>query len=135
MLLLWTLHPRTRQRLEAFGLWERVAGHPNVCLLNPVGYHAMLRLNMGARILLTDSGGLQEECCLFGTPCVTLRENTERPMTLAEHGGLSRLAGNDPVKVREVYAERLTARREPFRPPLWDGHTAERIVGTMVNAE
>ena len=126
--LVWTVHPRTRKQLEAFGLWEKVTACDRIQLLEPVGYHEMLRLNMAARIMLTDSGGLQEECCVLGTPCLTLRENTERPMTLGEHGGVSELVGNDVSAIREGLERMLAADHVSHRPPLWDGHTAERIV-------
>ena len=126
--LLWTLHPRTRKQLETFGLWDLVASCRSAFLLDPLGYLEMLRLNMGARVLLTDSGGLQEECCVLGTPCITLRENTERPVTLRENGGTAVLAGHDLGKIRETFAVLKTAPRNESRPPLWDGRTAERIV-------
>ena len=104
-------------------------------LVNPLGYHAMLRLNMGAKLFLTDSGGLQEECCVLGTPCLTMRWNTERPVTLVEHGGASRLVGNDVEKIRAAYHEALSTDRKPSRPELWDGHTAERIAQMLVTAQ
>ncbi len=129
MPLLWPIHPRAKKQLEAFGLWEKVKKH--IVLLNPLGYHDMLRLNMGAKIMLTDSGGLQEECCVLGTPCLTLRWNTERPVTLKEHGGASVLVGNNVENIRSAYRETLAARRTPQRPELWDGHTAERIAGIL----
>lgn len=125
MPLLWPIHPRAKKQLELFGLWEKVC--EKIVLLNPLGYHDMLRLNMGAKIMLTDSGGLQEECCVLGTPCLTLRWNTERPVTLKEHGGASILVGNDVIKIRNAYQDTLKATRLPQRPELWDGHTAERI--------
>lgn len=75
----------------------------NLVLLHPIGYHEMLRLNMQASIMLTDSGGLQEECCVLGTPCLTLRWNTERPVTLKEHGGASVLVGNNVDRIREEF--------------------------------
>ena len=126
MPLLWPIHPRTRKQLETFGLWEKARA--NIILLNPLGYHDMLRLNMGAKVMLTDSGGLQEECCVLGTPCLTMRRNTERPVTLKEHGGASQLVGNNVEKIRDAYREILNSQRNPWRPELWDGHTAERIV-------
>jgi len=126
--LVWTVHPRTRKQLETFGLWEKVTACDRIQLLEPVGYFEMVRLNMAARIMLTDSGGLQEECCVLGTPCLTLRENTERPMTLGQHGGVSELVGNDVSAIREGMERMLAADHTPHRPPLWDGHTAERIV-------
>jgi UDP-N-acetylglucosamine 2-epimerase (non-hydrolysing) len=128
--LVWPIHPRTRKQLETFGIYEKV--RQNITLLNPLGYHDMLRLNMSAKIMLTDSGGLQEECCVLGTPCLTLRWNTERPVTLKEHGGASMLVGNDVEKIRAAFAETITTARIPQRPELWDGCTAERIVKTIL---
>lgn len=128
--LLWPIHPRARRQLELAGLWERVSRA--VILLTPLGYHEMLRLNMSAKLMLTDSGGLQEECCVLGTPCLTMRWNTERPVTLKEHGGTSRLVGNDPALTLAAYREERNSPRRPFRPELWDGHTAERIVQALL---
>jgi UDP-N-acetylglucosamine 2-epimerase (non-hydrolysing) len=130
--LLWTIHPRTRQRLKDFGLWQRVLDAEQICLLEPLGYHELMALNMKAAMMLTDSGGLQEECCVLGTPCLTLRENTERPVTLVEHGGLSKLVGNDPDRIRKGFHEFLQLPRGTHRPELWDGHAAERIVAALV---
>jgi UDP-N-acetylglucosamine 2-epimerase (non-hydrolysing) len=128
MPLIWPVHPRTRKQLEAFGLWSQVTVCPAVVLTPPLGYLDMLRLTLGARVMLTDSGGLQEECCVAGTPCVTLRLNTERPVTLREHGGVSILVGNDPVRIRAAFLDALAEPRAPHRPPLWDGRAAERMV-------
>ncbi|MBT3296628.1 MAG: UDP-N-acetyl glucosamine 2-epimerase [Verrucomicrobia bacterium] len=132
MPLVWTLHPRTRERLVSFGLWDQVVGCEGLWLVNPLGYHELLRLNMDARVFFTDSGGLQEECCVLGTPCVTLRFNTERPVTLVEYDGVSTLVGNDLTKISDTYHASLALARRPHRPPLWDGHTAERIVADLV---
>lgn len=128
MPLLWPIHPRAVKMLKEFGLWELASNHPNVVLLEPLRYHDMLRLNMNARIMLTDSGGLQEECCILGTPCLTLRWNTERPVTLREHGGASVLVGNNVERIRTEFRNTLSSNTLPNRPELWDGHTAERIV-------
>ena len=125
--VVWAVHPRTVKQLRAFGLWEAAASHPNVVLVNPLGYHAMLRLNMGARLFLTDSGGLQEECCVLGTPCLTMRWNTERPVTLRENGGASVLVGNAVERIRAAYRAQVDAPRRASRPERWDGHAAERI--------
>ena len=133
--IVWAIHPRAQKMLKEFGLWEEVVSNPNMILVNPLGYHAMLRLNMGAKLFMTDSGGLQEECCVLGTPCLTMRWNTERPITLAEHGGASRLVGNDVGKIRAAYQEALSTDRKPSRPELWDGHTAERIAQILVTAQ
>jgi len=129
--LVWPVHPRTRKQLEQFGFWDTLRNCPGVILTQPLGYHEMLRLTMGAKLMLTDSGGLQEECCVLGTPCLTLRRNTERPMTLREHGGASILVGNDIGKIRAEFREAATLPRAEHRPSLWDGHTAERIVACL----
>lgn len=124
-MLIWPIHPRAKKQLKTVGLWNRVLNHPSLILLEPIGYHEMVRLNIGAKIMLTDSGGLQEECCILGTPCLTLRWNTERPITLRENGGASVLVGNDIERIREEYFYTLSLERFPSRPELWDGHTAE----------
>jgi UDP-N-acetylglucosamine 2-epimerase (non-hydrolysing) len=134
MPLIWPIHPRTEHNLKSFGMWEKALATPGLLLLHPLGYHEMLRLNMDARIMLTDSGGLQEECCVLGTPCLTFRWNTERPVTLKAHGGASILVGNDIGRIRQAYREMRTAGRVPSRPDLWDGRTAPRIVEAMVAA-
>ncbi|MCF8037195.1 MAG: UDP-N-acetylglucosamine 2-epimerase (non-hydrolyzing) [Desulfobacteraceae bacterium] len=135
MPLVWPIHPRTEGNLKKFGLWEKVAGTKNMVLLNPVGYHEMLRLNMAARVMLTDSGGLQEECCVLGTPCLTLRWNTERPVTLKEHGGASVLVGNEIARLKKAFRETLKEERRPVRPELWDGRTAGRCLEAIVSAD
>ncbi len=134
MSVIWPIHPRTRKQLEIFGLWDRVCRCKGLLLVQPLGYNEMLRLNMGARIMMTDSGGLQEECCVLGTPCLTLRPNTERPVTLREHGGVSVLVGNDIEQIRPAYRAALSEVRSPYRPALWDGKTASRIVKEIVRA-
>ena len=130
--LLWPIHPRTRKMLSVSGLLEKVSTNPNIILLQPLGYLDMLRLNMEARLILTDSGGLQEECTVLGTPCLTLRSTTERPVTLKEHGGASVLVGNDISTIREAYRSALLLTRNPVRPELWDGHTAERCLEAIL---
>lgn len=135
MPVIWPIHPRTQKMLQNFGLWEKAVTCKNLILLHPIGYHEMLRLNSSATIMLTDSGGLQEECCVLGTPCLTLRWNTERPVTLKEHGGASVLVGNNINRIREEYQTALQAGRIPQRPELWDGQTAMRCVQAIVNAE
>lgn len=131
-MLIWAIHPRAMNQLIKFDIWDDVKHNPSVFLLEPVGYHEMLRLNMGARIMLTDSGGLQEECCVLGTPCLTLRWNTERPITLRENGGASVLVGNNVDRIRKEYFHTLSIDRQPSRPELWDGHTSERILEKLI---
>jgi UDP-N-acetylglucosamine 2-epimerase (non-hydrolysing) len=128
MKVLWAIHPRTLKQVHAFGLDGLVRSASNLLLMHPVGYHEMLRLNMGAQVMLTDSGGVQEECCVLGTPCLTLRFNTERPITLRKHGGASVLVGNRVDVLREEFHRLRQLPRQPQRPALWDGQTADRIV-------
>ena len=130
--IVWPVHPRTQARLRDTGLWDRVYRCENAWLLHPVAYHDMLRLNMQAAVMLTDSGGLQEECCVLGTPCLTLRSTTERPITLREHGGISAIVGNDVAAIRAAYRAARDTERTPVRPELWDGHTAPRIVNELL---
>lgn len=132
--LIWTVHPRTRKQLRATGLLDRAMDHPSLILLEPLGYHEMIRLNMGAKLVLTDSGGLQEECCVLGTPCLTMRWNTERPVTLRDNGGVSVLVGNNIERIRNEYRRSLRLEHLPHRPELWDGKTADRIVEILYDA-
>jgi len=126
--LIWAIHPRTVKRLTEFDLFEKVIKNKKVILTSPIGYLEMLRLNMNCKIMLTDSGGLQEECTVLGTPCLTLRWNTERPITLREFGGASVLVGNNIERIRSEFNYTLDLRRNPVRPELWDGHTAQRCL-------
>ena len=130
--LVWPIHPRAMKQLQAFDLWDTVVNEQNLVLLHPINYHEMLKLNMEAKTMLTDSGGLQEECCVLGTPCLTLRWNTERPITLQEHGGASALVGNDVARIREEYINASTNTRKPKRPELWDGKTAQRCLEAII---
>lgn len=130
--LIWPIHPRSAKQLKLFGLWENIIDSDKIILLKPIGYHQMLRLNMGAKIILTDSGGLQEESTVLGTPCLTLRWNTERPVTLKEHGGASVLVGNNISRIREEYQNALKSPRQPVRPQLWDGKTAQRCLDAIL---
>jgi len=130
--LLWTIHPRTRKMLDSFGLLDEVMSNKNLFVLEPLGYLEMLKLNMHARVFLTDSGGLQEECTVLGTPCLTLRWNTERPITLAQYGGASVLVGNNITRISDEYHAALKKYRKPVVPELWDGHAAERCLEAII---
>jgi len=130
--VIWPLHPRTEKQLIEFNLLERIVNNNNIIFLEPIGYLEMLRLNMTARVMLTDSGGLQEECTVLGTPCITLRDNTERPVTLTEHGGVSVLVGNNIDRLRVEFEAALSKPRVPVRPELWDGNTAERCLRAIL---
>ena len=130
--LVWTIHPRTRKMLGNFGLLDEVISQKKLLLLEPLCYLEMLRLNMDSKVILTDSGGLQEECTILGTPCLTLRCNTERPVTLIEYGGASVLVGNNIELIRKEFHSALNKQRTPARPELWDGHTAERCLKAII---
>jgi UDP-N-acetylglucosamine 2-epimerase (non-hydrolysing) len=124
------VHPRTRERLQRFGLWERLAAQPGMRLLEPLGYLDTIGLLAEARLALTDSGGVQEETTLLGVPCLTLRANTERPVTVTV--GTNRVIGNQPQRVvAEVGRIVMGDRPAGDIPPLWDGHTAERIAAIL----
>jgi len=130
--IVWPIHPRAVKQLKTFGLYEKVVSNKNLILLHPIGYHEMLKLNMNAKIMLTDSGGLQEECTVLGTPCLTLRWNTERPVTLREYGGASVLVGNNIERIREEFNTTMSLVRKPVRPELWDGKTAGRCLEAII---
>lgn len=132
-ILIWPIHPRTQKQLQIFDLWEELIANKNIYLLYPLNYHEMLKLNMAAKIMLTDSGGLQEECTILGTPCLTLRWNTERPITLREHGGASVLVGNNIEEIKKEYQYTLKLERLPEIPKLWDGKTADRCLKSILN--
>lgn len=132
LFLIWPIHPRTIKRLKEFDLFNRILHAENVMLLHPISYHEMLRLNMDAKMMFTDSGGLQEECAILGTPCLTMRWNTERPVTLLEHGGPSVLVGNNVKMIRDEFGKTILSQRKPQRPELWDGHTAKRCLDKII---
>jgi UDP-N-acetylglucosamine 2-epimerase (non-hydrolysing) len=127
------VHPRTRKNIESFGLQHYMAGAGSrigIVPLDPLGYLDFLRLNDRARIVLTDSGGVQEETTVLEVPCLTLRENTERPATV-EHG-TNQVVGVDPDRIltaAQSILEKPT--RASRRPPLWDGNAAPRIVAII----
>jgi UDP-N-acetylglucosamine 2-epimerase (non-hydrolysing) len=125
--LLFPAHPRARAALEALDIGKI----PGIRIIEPEGYLAFLKLQAAARLVLTDSGGVQEETTILGVPCLTLRENTERPITVLE--GTNHLVGLDPDQIIGHAEHALTAGRSPRRPALWDGHAAERIVQVLTN--
>ena len=131
--IVWPIHPRTVKQLKLFQLWDALVENPKIHLLHPIGYHELLNLNINSKLVLTDSGGLQEECTVIGTPCITLRSNTERPITLVENGGVSVLVGNDIPKISKEYNKALKITKKPNQPKYWDGKTAERCLKKIIN--
>jgi UDP-N-acetylglucosamine 2-epimerase (non-hydrolysing) len=127
--LVWPVHPRTRANIERFGLQSHVAS-PRMALVPPQGYLEMLGLMSGARVVLTDSGGIQEETTALGVPCLTMRENTERPITVLQ--GTNTIVGRDRTRIATVLDEVLASGGKRGRvPELWDGHAAERIASHL----
>jgi UDP-N-acetylglucosamine 2-epimerase (non-hydrolysing) len=126
MPVIFPVHPRTRGRLAEFGLGSWLE---DVILTEPLGYLDFLALTAHARVVLTDSGGLQEETTALGVPCVTLRESTERPVTVTE--GTNRLAGTGAAAILEGFHRALAATGPGRRPELWDGRAAGRIAAVL----
>jgi UDP-N-acetylglucosamine 2-epimerase (non-hydrolysing) len=124
--LVFPVHPRTRGRLDAAGIQLDPARWK---LMDPAGYLDFMKLTHGARVILTDSGGIQEEATVLGVPCVTLRENTERPVTISE--GTNILAGTAPDKVLAAFETAMTRPTEGRMPRYWDGRSAERIADEL----
>jgi UDP-N-acetylglucosamine 2-epimerase (non-hydrolysing) len=130
--LVFPVHPRTRQRLETMdaGITSPAAG--SIRYVTPLGYLDFIGLLAGSRLALTDSGGLQEETTALGVPCLTLREQTERPITVTH--GTNRIVGTSPER---IVSEAFRALDEPVRsvsrPPLWDGRAAQRIVAMLLD--
>jgi len=123
--VLFPVHPRTRQKIRDTGL-DLLLADGRISVLPPLGYLELLGLMREARLVLTDSGGLQEETTALGVPCMTLRENTERPVTIEE--GTNLLVGTNPEKIRSAFADVLATGGKVGRvPELWDGRAAERI--------
>lgn len=127
--MVWPVHPRSKSRAEEFGLWEDLQQIEHLHLLEPVGYLDNISLMNNARLVLTDSGGIQEETTALGVPCLTARENTERPITITE--GTNTLVGVDPDTILKHIHNHLqngAIQKQPIEKPLyWDGKTAARI--------
>lgn len=126
--VVFPVHPRTRAIAEAAG--PRLALPPSLRLVEPLGYLDFVKAQRHARIVITDSGGIQEETTVLGIPCMTVRENTERPITIEM--GTNVLVGRDPGRIRAEAARILSSGPRPHRvPPLWDGRTAGRIADVL----
>jgi UDP-N-acetylglucosamine 2-epimerase (non-hydrolysing) len=133
--IIFPVHPRTRAALGELGLDGRITDNASLRLIDPLGYLDFLRLYSGARLVLTDSGGIQEETTALGIPCLTLRENTERPVTVEM--GTNRIVGTDSERIVRAAKDALLepheqpAAKKPL-PPLWDGHAAPRILDALL---
>ncbi len=130
--VVFPVHPRTRKNIEEFGLQDFFGGK-HIYFIEPQGYLDFLKLMMSARFMMTDSGGIQEETTVLNIPCLTLRNTTERPITVTQ--GTSTLVGNDAARIVEEASIILSGRGKKGRPPpFWDGKAAERIVETIGRA-
>ena len=131
--VVFPIHPRTRKNLNGSPLARRLADMPGLRLIDPAGYLDFLKLMGSARVVLTDSGGIQEETTILGVPCLTLRPNTERPVTTEI--GSSRIVGTDTAKIVGAWHEIQAGRwQEPKTPELWDGNAARRIADVLSKA-
>ncbi|HLA85571.1 MAG TPA: UDP-N-acetylglucosamine 2-epimerase (non-hydrolyzing) [Thermoguttaceae bacterium] len=131
--VVFPIHPRTLERIKRFGLAEKMKAAKGMIQTDPLGYLEFLALTSQAKVIVTDSGGLQEESTVLDIPCLTARPNTERPITVTQ--GTSTLVGNDAPLLRSLLEEVLN---ETYKrgtcPELWDGHAAERIAQSLVEA-
>jgi UDP-N-acetylglucosamine 2-epimerase (non-hydrolysing) len=124
--VVFPVHPRTRKRLTDLGLGPSLERTPGLRLVDPMGYLEFLALTAQARLVFTDSGGLQEETTVLGIPCLTVRENTERPITVEV--GTNLVVGTDPVRIQQAADRVLDGQEKKGRvPEFWDGRTGERI--------
>jgi UDP-N-acetylglucosamine 2-epimerase (non-hydrolysing) len=132
--IVFPVHPRSREDLRALGIWNRLAALPNLLAIEPLGYLDFLKLVKESALVLTDSGGVQEETTVLRVPCLTLRESTERPATVLE--GSNRIVGKDPRAI-VLAAEEAIAGKWSFRgvPEHWDGLASERIVRVLLAEE
>lgn len=124
--VIFPIHPRAKKRLEEFNL-----DTSNINIIEPVDFLSFLRLENGAKLIMTDSGGVQEEACILGIPAITLRDNTERPETLAV--GANILAGAQPERILES-VRLMLSRKNEWQNPFGDGHAARRIVNSVLEA-
>jgi len=128
--LVFPIHPRTRNQLETFGLMQSLSAS-NILLLPPMGYLEMLGLMRDAKVVLTDSGGLQEETTALGVACITLRENTERPITITDATNV--LVGSKPQDIYDAFRDVIdNGGKSGTIPKFWDGRAAERIHKTLL---
>jgi UDP-N-acetylglucosamine 2-epimerase (non-hydrolysing) len=132
--VVFPIHPRTRAKLAEFRLERALRAYPELRLIEPLGYLDFLKCTDNARLVLTDSGGIQEETTVLGVPCITARDNTERPVTVTE--GTNVLVGRDPERLLEEANRVLDGHvKTGRRPELWDGKAARRIVKTLWDRE
>ena len=130
--IIWPMHPRTRNNLEGFNLKEKLKEMKNVSISDPLTYLEFMNAVMNSKFVLTDSGGIQEETTVLNIPCITLRDNTERPVTIEQ--GTNYLAGSNKNSILEIIQKVLNGKAKQYRGiEFWDGKAAERIVSVIKN--
>lgn len=128
--IVFPIHPRTKKMISTFGLQQKVEANENLILTDPIGYLDFMKLMQNAKLLLTDSGGIQEETTYLGIPCITMRENTERPVTVEL--GTNIIVGSDTDRIVTETEKIIQGKSKKGRiPNLWDGKAAERIVSII----
>jgi len=131
--VIFPVHPRTKQQLESNGLYGEIKNNPGILLTEPLSYFAFLKLISNAGLVITDSGGVQEETSFLNVPCITFRKNTERPVTVTH--GTNRVVGLEPARVAAAIDEILSGAGGAHKiPELWDGRAAERIIAVFRQA-
>ena len=129
--IVFSMHPRTEKMAKTFELYDRISSISKIKIVGPVGYLDFVALMSKSKLVLTDSGGLQEETTALGIPCVTIRENTERPVTVTE--GTNTIVGYDPELIQATVLETLRSGGKSGRIPELDGRTAQRIAEVLIN--
>jgi UDP-N-acetylglucosamine 2-epimerase (non-hydrolysing) len=130
--IIWPIHPRAKKKLVEFGFYSQINRSPGLIITDPLPYIDMLSLNLHSKMIITDSGGLQEEAVILRKPCITLRDNTERPVTV--DCGSNVVVGNRPEKIALAIDNILRNGAGEIRTPeLWDGCASERIVKVLLN--
>ena len=126
--VIWPVHPRAKKQLSRFKIWDDLIKNDRLIILKPIGYFEMIKLNTEAKIIITDSGGIQEESCVLGTPCLSLRSNTERPITLTKNGGTVKIVDEELKELNSVFNSLIKGKRKSSIPDKWDGNTAKRCL-------
>jgi UDP-N-acetylglucosamine 2-epimerase (non-hydrolysing) len=130
--IVFPIHPRTANSLSVGGFMQELERLPNMIIIRPLGYLDFLKLMSESKVVITDSGGIQEETTVLGIPCLTVRDNTERPITVTE--GTNMLVGAEPARILDGYRAIVRDKRTYTRPQLWDGNASERIVKILLKS-
>ena len=127
--IIWPIHPRTKARIESIGKFENLEANPSIHITKPLGYIDFMKCIYESRMVVTDSGGIQEETTWLGVPCITLRPNTERPITISAGTNVLSTPAELSSEIQKVITE---PRRKNITIALWDGKTAERCVTSLL---